>query len=258
MRDLASPSLLEDPGYLGGAAAPHEARPAPAVHSFHSGLSLIVIDGVPLLPASTPALRRRLAAKRAFDVLFAASALVALAPVLLAVALAIRLTSAGPALFRQRREGTDGQPIEIFKFRSMFVDRGDAAGVAQTRRDDPRVTPVGRFIRRTSLDELPQLLNILRGEMSVVGPRPHPYGMRAGGTTYRRLVPYYGLRHRVVKPGLTGWAQVNGLRGPTDDPSLARARIDHDLAYIQGFSLRLDIRIVWLTVVREFLGGTGH
>jgi lipopolysaccharide/colanic/teichoic acid biosynthesis glycosyltransferase len=118
------------------------------------------------------------------------------------------------------------------------------------------VTPVGRFLRRTSLDELPQLVNVIVGDMSLVGPRPHVEGMLAAGVDYAELVPYYNLRH-VMRPGLSGWAQANGLRGPTDSAEAARARIDHDVAYIQNFSIWLDLKIIWLTLVKEFVTGSG-
>lgn len=197
-----------------------------------------------------------LAVKRAVDVILTLAALVALSPLLLTVAAAIKLTSRGPVFFRQLREGKDGTHFGVFKFRSMFVDRGDLSGVKQTTTNDPRVTPLGRFLRKTSIDELPQLLNILKGDMSLVGPRPHPIQMRAAGTVYRDLVPYYDLR-LAVRPGLTGWAQANGYRGPTDNATLARARVNHDIAYIQHMSLWLDIKIIWMTLVRELSGGTG-
>jgi lipopolysaccharide/colanic/teichoic acid biosynthesis glycosyltransferase len=190
------------------------------------------------------------------DIVLSGAAILALLPLLVGVALAIRLTSPGPALFVQRRGGWDGRTFQMLKFRTMFIDRSDADGVAQAVRDDPRVTPVGAFLRRTSLDELPQLFNILRGDMSVVGPRPHPIAMQAAGVRYEQLVPYYDKRG-VMRPGLSGWAQVNGLRGPTDKAGPAIARIEHDLAYVQNFSLWLDIRIIAGTLRREFLGGSG-
>lgn len=224
--------------------------------SYHSGLRLTFIKGQPANPAATPALGMQLFFKRVMDVVFSLGALLTLAPALLLIALAIKLSSGGPALFRQTREGLNGKPIEIYKFRSMYIDRCDISGVAQTISDDPRITPIGRFLRRTSLDELPQLLNILKGDMSLIGPRPHAFGMLAGGTTYEELVPYYRAR-QAMKPGLSGWAQANGLRGPTDNAIKARARIDHDLAYIENFSVLLDIKIILRTLRQEFLGGSG-
>src|SRR5690606_32643698 len=134
----------------------------------------------------------------------------------------------------------------------LYVAAQDLSGVSQVLADDNRVTRVGRFLRRTSLDELPQLINILRGEMSLVGPRPHVRGMRAADRPYDVLVPYYRMR-RLAKPGLTGWAQANGLRGTTQNAAHAIGRVDHDIAYIQNFSFSLDLRILILTLVRELL-----
>ncbi|WP_404404959.1 sugar transferase [Pelagibacterium halotolerans] len=190
------------------------------------------------------------------DILLSLATLIFLAPFLAIVAIGIVLTSKGPVLFTQIREGLGGEPFAVYKFRSMYIDRCDASGVAQTKAGDPRLTPIGRVLRRTSIDELPQLLNVLKGDMSLIGPRPHVYDMLAGGRRYRELVPYYAARHG-MKPGISGWAQANGLRGPTDDAEVAWARIDHDIAYIQNFSLLLDIKIIWLTLRREFLGGSG-
>ena len=221
-----------------------------------SGLPLTMRAGEPLAVEISLSRRARLKLKRAMDVVFAGLALVGLLPLLLLVALIIKLTSPGPALFRQAREGLNGKPFGIYKFRSMDMAACDQSGVVQTVEGDARVTPFGKLLRRTSIDELPQLLNVLQGDMSLVGPRPHVAGMRAGGMAYRDLVPYYDLRLDMV-PGLTGWAQVNGLRGPTVDATRARARVDHDIAYIQNFSLWLDLRIMVMTVAREFLRGTG-
>jgi lipopolysaccharide/colanic/teichoic acid biosynthesis glycosyltransferase len=217
----------------------------------------MMVAGEPKMPEITHGLRLQLIAKRAIDIGGSLLALVLLLPFLVGVGLAIRLTSKGDAIFRQKRDGINGEPIEVYKFRSMYVDRCDRTGVAQTTRDDPRVTPIGRIIRNTSIDELPQLLNVLKGDMSLIGPRPHPIGMLAAGKPYGDVVAYYQARHRVMKPGLSGWAQANGLRGPTHDLSKARARIDHDLAYIQNFSLWLDARIVVKTLAQEFLNGSG-
>lgn len=221
-----------------------------------SGLSVVMHDGVPVVPGDTSARRLQLMLKRGCDIVLSLAALVLLSPLLVVVALVIATTSRGKVLFRQKREGLNGRTIEVYKFRSMYEDRGDLSGVAQTVRDDPRITPIGRIIRRTSIDELPQLLNILRGDMSVIGPRPHPIGMRASGMRYDELVPYYHLRH-VMKPGLSGWAQANGYRGPTDDAMLAIRRVEHDMAYVQHFSLWLDLRVILMTLKSEFLQGSG-
>lgn len=197
------------------------------------------------------------ALKRAFDIASAASALLVLAPLLLVVAAIIKLSSKGPVLFRQGREGRDGETFQVLKFRSMRTEDCDLSGIRQTELDDPRITPIGKFIRRTSIDELPQLVNVLLGDMSLVGPRPHVAGMLAGGKRYDVLVPYYHQRLQ-MRPGLTGWAQANGFRGPTTDALSATARVDHDIAYIQNFSFILDLKIVLKTVINEFFTGTGH
>jgi polysaccharide biosynthesis protein PslA len=194
--------------------------------------------------------------KRGLDIGGASVLLLALSPLLVGVALAIRLTSPGPVLFRQRRYGVGGEPFHILKFRTMFTRDADISGVNQTRRDDPRVTPLGRILRRANLDELPQLINVLLGDMSLVGPRPHVPGMRAGGMPYEALVPSYFARHR-MRPGITGLAQINELRGSTTDAKFARARINYDLAYIDHWSLFLDFRIIWATLRTELLYGTG-
>lgn len=182
------------------------------------------------------------------------SALVALAllgPVMLAVALAIKLDSRGPVLYRQRRRGFNNRDFDCFKFRSMYVS--DAPPTTLTTRGDPRVTRVGRFIRKTSLDELPQLLNVLRGDMSIVGPRPHALFARAADIPYDEAVADYAARHR-VKPGITGWAQVNGWRGPTETLEQIQKRVEHDLYYIDNWSVLFDIWIMILTVTRGMTG----
>lgn len=201
--------------------------------------------------------RVELLAKRVFDIVVASAALAVLSALFLVVSIAIKLSSEGPVFFRQQREGLNGKLFWALKFRSMRADAGDPSGVAQTVFGDPRLTGIGKFIRKTSIDELPQLINVIRGEMSLVGPRPHVPGMRAAGRDYRDVVPYYAMR-LAVKPGITGWAQANGWRGPTVAVNAARERVDHDIAYIQNFSFWLDIKILARTVVREFVTGSGH
>ena len=174
--------------------------------------------------------------------------LVALSPVLLLVALAVRLDSKGPVLFKQKRYGFDSQLVEIYKFRSMHVESQDATANKLVTRNDPRVTRVGRFIRRASLDELPQLFNVLLGDMSLVGPRPHATQAKAGGDLYQDVVQGYFTRHR-VKPGVTGWAQINGWRGETDTSDKIKQRVEHDLHYIDNWSVLFDLYILAMTPV---------
>jgi putative colanic acid biosynthesis UDP-glucose lipid carrier transferase len=186
-------------------------------------------------------------AKRLMDLAIASTALILLAPVLLMVAAAIKLTSKGPVLFRQRRYGLDGHEIIIYKFRTMTVAE-DNGWFDQTRRDDHRVTPLGRFLRRWSLDEFPQLVNVLQGRMSLVGPRPHAV---AHNEEYRRLIKGYMIRHK-VPPGITGLAQIKGCRGETPRLADMQARVRFDLEYVRNWSLLLDLRILLMTVPKIF------
>lgn len=196
------------------------------------------------------------AAKRLLDVFVSAMALIVLLPLFLAIAAAIKWESNGPVFFTQNRWGRGGRLIRIFKFRSMRNDACDVTGVAQTRVNDPRVTRIGALLRKTNIDELPQLINILLGDMSLVGPRCHVPGMLAGGVLYEELVKDYHIRH-LVRPGLTGLAQMRGYRGPTDREDLARARVSSDIEYIREFNVWMDIRILAGTLVKEIRGGTG-
>lgn len=206
--------------------------------------------------AGSDSLRVQLAVKRTIDIVGSAALLLALLPLLLAVAALIRLDSPGPVLFTQLRWGKDLRRIKIYKFRSMRSDLSDVTGIAQTVRNDPRVTRVGAFLRRTNIDELPQLINVLKNDMSLVGPRCHAIGMLAASVPYEKLVPEYHRRH-AMKPGLTGLAQMRGLRGPTDRPAKARARIASDLYYVDNFSIMLDLRIMFGTLISELRGGHG-
>ena len=186
--------------------------------------------------------------KRVEDVVIAAFCLAFLLPLMLVIALAIKLDSRGPVLFRQKRLGANNLPFDLLKFRSMFVEQSDPLGHQLTRAGDPRITRVGRFLRRTSMDELPQLINVLRGEMSLVGPRPHALAANAAGIAYARAISDYPIRHR-VKPGITGWAQVNGWRGETTTIEQIRRRVEHDLYYIENWSLAFDLLILGRTVL---------
>lgn len=198
---------------------------------------------------SLPAAGVRGLAKEAFDRAFALCALVGLSPVMLTVACLVKLTSRGPVLFTQPRLGVDGKVFHVYKFRTMTVHQEHGV-VTQATRNDARVTRIGGFLRRTSLDELPQFLNVLRGDMSVVGPRPHAL---EHNELYKDLVQRYMMRHR-VKPGITGWAQVNGLRGQTDTLRKMSDRIEHDIYYIQHWTFRMDLMIIARTAVSGWTG----
>jgi exopolysaccharide biosynthesis polyprenyl glycosylphosphotransferase len=185
--------------------------------------------------------------KRIEDVVIALFCLLVTLPLMLMIALCIKLDSRGPVLFRQRRLGANNLPFDLLKFRSMYVEQTDPLGHQLTRAGDPRITRVGRFLRSTSLDELPQLINVLRGDMSLVGPRPHPLAANAAGVAYARAISEYPIRHR-VKPGMTGWAQVNGWRGETATIEQIRRRVEHDLYYIENWSLAFDLLILGRTI----------
>lgn len=181
--------------------------------------------------------------KNVTDKIIATLAIIGLSPVLLAAAIAVRLDSKGPIIFKQKRYGFNNELIEIYKFRSMYTDMSDASAANLVTKGDPRVTKVGRFIRRTTIDELPQLFNVMKGELSLVGPRPHATQAKAGTDLYENVVRGYFARHR-VKPGLTGWAQVNGWRGETDTAEKIERRVECDLYYIENWSLPFDLYIL--------------
>ena len=185
--------------------------------------------------------------KWASDKVLAAMILLLISPVLLAVALAVKLGSPGPVIFKQRRYGLDGEEILVYKFRSMTVCE-DGGSIQQAQKNDTRITRLGAFLRKTSLDELPQFFNVLQGRMSIVGPRPHAV---AHNELYRSLIKGYMIRHK-VKPGITGWAQVNGFRGETDTLDKMQSRIDYDLDYLRHWSLRLDLKIILKTILTVF------
>ena len=181
--------------------------------------------------------------KRASDIVLATVILLLISPLMLAVAIGVKLSSPGPVIFRQRRTGLDGEDITVYKFRSM-TSQDNGSVVRQATKNDSRITPFGAFIRRTSLDELPQFFNVLQGRMSIVGPRPHAV---AHNEEYRRIVKAYMVRHK-VKPGITGWAQVNGQRGETDTVAKMQARVEYDLEYLRNWSLGLDLQIIVRTI----------
>nr|WP_010133597.1 undecaprenyl-phosphate glucose phosphotransferase [Microbulbifer agarilyticus] len=191
--------------------------------------------------------------KRMEDLVLSSLILLLVSPLMLVIAAAVKLTSKGPVIFKQHRYGLDGRPIKVWKFRSMTT-QDNGGEVVQAKKNDTRITPVGAFLRRTSLDELPQFINVLQGRMSIVGPRPHAV---AHNEEYRAIVKGYMLRHK-VKPGITGWAQVNGWRGETDTVEKMSKRVEHDLQYIRHWSLWLDIRIVWMTLFRGFVGTNAY
>jgi exopolysaccharide biosynthesis polyprenyl glycosylphosphotransferase len=187
-----------------------------------------------------------------FDKIIGSLALLLLAPVMAAVALAIKFDSKGPVFFKQRRHGFNNEVVEVYKFRSLYTEFTDANARKQVSKNDPRVTRVGRFIRKTSLDELPQLFNVVfTGNLSLVGPRPHAINARAAEHSYDEAVDGYFARHK-VKPGITGWAQINGWRGATDSPEKIQRRVEHDLYYIENWSLLFDIYILLRTPFAVF------
>ena len=181
--------------------------------------------------------------KRFYDIALSLLILVLLSPLLLFIALSIKLSSPGPVLFMQRRYGLDGEEFNVYKFRSMTVCE-NGGDVAQAKRNDPRVTKIGAFLRRTSMDELPQFINVLQGRMSIVGPRPHAI---AHNEMYRKLIKGYMVRHKVL-PGITGWAQVNGSRGETETIEKMEVRVKYDLDYLRNWSVHLDFLIILRTV----------
>lgn len=191
--------------------------------------------------------------KRTEDIILSSIILLLISPLLFIIALGVKLTSKGPILFKQHRYGLAGQKINVWKFRSMYVMENKET-VTQATRFDPRVTPLGRFLRRTSLDELPQFFNVLLGDMSIVGPRPHAV---AHNEEYRQKVEFYMLRHK-VKPGITGWAQINGWRGETDTLEKMEKRIEFDLQYIKNWSLIFDLKIVFMTIFQGFVNKNAY
>jgi Undecaprenyl-phosphate glucose phosphotransferase len=191
------------------------------------------------------------------DKILAIFILICIAPLLIIIAALVKLDSPGPVLFRQKRYGFNNQLINMYKFRSMYFDKQDSNAEQLTSRNDPRVTRIGRFLRRTSLDELPQFLNVLTGEMSIVGPRPHATEAKAAGALYEDVVYQYAARHK-VKPGITGWAQVNGWRGDTDTEEKIQKRVDYDIDYINRWSLVFDLKIILKTIFVVIIGQNAY
>jgi Undecaprenyl-phosphate glucose phosphotransferase len=188
-------------------------------------------------------------AKRAFDIVFSLIGIILFSPVMLLTAIAVKLDSRGPVLFKQKRHGFNNEVIEVYKFRSMYADQSDPTAKRAVTKNDPRVTRVGRFIRKTSIDELPQFFNSLMGSLSLVGPRPHAVAAQSHNLLYTEVVDGYFARHK-VKPGVTGWAQINGWRGEMDTDEKIRKRTEFDLYYIENWSLWLDLKILLLTPIR--------
>jgi Undecaprenyl-phosphate glucose phosphotransferase len=216
-----------------------------------------VIDliGVPAINlVASPLSPSALLKKDIFDRVFAFAALLGLAPLLLAIALAVKLSSPGPVFFKQKRKGADGRVFTIYKFRSMRLHTEEKGIVKQATRNDPRITRLGAFLRRTSLDELPQFFNVLRGDMSVVGPRPHAL---EHDDLYQKVVAGYIHRYR-IKPGITGWAQINGYRGETDRIEKMERRVAHDLYYLGNWSFMLDMRIIAATIIKGLVHSNAY
>jgi putative colanic acid biosynthesis UDP-glucose lipid carrier transferase len=212
------------------------------------------INGIPLISIfDTPMIGFNAFVKRFEDIVLASLIIILISPILLALAFAVKLTSAGPVIFRQQRYGIDGKSINVWKFRSMKVME-NGTEVVQAKKNDSRLTPIGAFIRSTSLDELPQFINVLKGDMSIVGPRPHAV---AHNEQYRKIIKGYMLRHK-VKPGITGLAQISGWRGETDTLEKMEKRIECDLEYIRTWSVWLDLKIVFFTIFKGFINKNAY
>ncbi len=241
------------------AITPVRIRLAPDVASYmFSGRPVVLLGELPVLTLfERPISGFDQALKWAEDRVIGILLLVMVAPLMVFVAIAIKLDSRGPVFFRQYREGFNNQAIKVWKFRSMYTDTCEADGIVQAKRSDPRVTRVGAFIRRTSLDELPQLFNVLGGSMSLVGPRPHAPSTRAGGRLFSEIVATYAARHN-VKPGMTGWAQVNGLRGETNTEEDLIRRLRHDLQYVEQWSIWFDFYILFRTATTVLVHRTAY
>lgn len=220
-----------------------------------ANLGTVDVLGLPSINlVASPKSGMRVLSKELFDRLFAALVLLALVPLLGAVAIAVKLSSPGPVLFKQRRKGVDGNEFWIYKFRSMRMHHAEAGKLAQATKDDERITRLGAILRRTSIDELPQFFNVLKGDMSVVGPRPHAV---EHDEHYKNLVQNYMYRYR-IKPGITGWAQVNGFRGETDRIEKMSGRVACDLYYMVNWTFWFDVKIVFMTLYKGFVGTNAY
>ncbi len=213
-------------------------------YSYYSGIPIMHVSETPIDGWS-------FVFKSIEDRILAIFALILILPIMLLIALLVKIDSKGPVFFRQKRYGFNNQLIEVLKFRSMHVDNQDSNAETLVTRNDPRVTRIGNILRRTSLDELPQILNVLKGEMSLVGPRPHATKAKAAGRYYQDVVSEYAHRHK-VKPGISGWAQIQGWRGETDTEEKIIKRVEHDLYYIENWSLGFDVYILFKTVLVVF------
>jgi putative colanic acid biosynthesis UDP-glucose lipid carrier transferase len=217
--------------------------------------SVTEIAGIPVMDISaSPMVGMNRLIKAAEDRVFGALIFLLVSPLMLIIALAIKVTSPGPVLFKQMRHGWDGKPIKVYKFRTMYVHQESDGRVSQAKKCDARITPLGAFLRRTSLDELPQFYNVLQGRMSIVGPRPHAL---THNLLYMDQIDSYMKRH-CVKPGITGWAQINGLRGETDTLEKMKVRVEYDLFYIENWSLLLDLKIIFLTIFKGFVNENAY
>ncbi len=227
----------------------------PDLYTYNLSVSSVKsVDGVQLFSVfGSPFDGVGAAIKRVEDIIIGSIITLMISPILLAVAIGVRLSSPGPILFKQDRYGLGGKKIKVWKFRSMKVMENSDI-VTQATKNDPRVTKFGAFIRRTSLDELPQFINVLTGQMSIVGPRPHAV---AHNEQYRKIVDNYMIRHK-IKPGITGWAQINGYRGETETVDKMEKRIQYDIEYLHDWTLWLDLKIIFLTVFKGFVSETAY
>jgi putative colanic acid biosynthesis UDP-glucose lipid carrier transferase len=220
-----------------------------------ANLGTVDVLGLPSINlVASPKSGWRVMPKEIFDRLFAAAVLLALSPLLIAVSIAVKMSSPGPVLFKQKRKGVDGNEFWIYKFRSMRMHHAEAGKIAQATKSDPRITRVGAVLRRTSIDELPQFFNVLKGDMSVVGPRPHAV---EHDEQYKNLVQNYMYRYR-IKPGITGWAQVNGFRGETDRVEKMADRVACDLYYMVNWTFWFDVKIVFMTLFKGLAGANAY